>query len=623
MSLQFRHFKQILDDWLSFVIGHSSVTDINPGSVVRTIGEASAIEIAQLYVQLQSILNLFSIDKASGEDLDERALDYDMTREPPTRSAGVVTIGDSNLTVSDIAVSTLAAGLTAGASTQAQIQAGALDWDLFPSSGILILDRGTPALRESIAWVSKTAPDLLNFDTGVFPIYSHDAAGTVYKSTVGSDRSIPLSTIVMTPAPEELKFETTAAETLYDGDHIVANVPIQSRETGAAQNATAGAISLFESTPFPTATVTNGATLQGGTDLETDADFRARIKESWQALSSSTVLRILAEALKVQIPSTGQRVITAKVIEPIAPGASTLYINDGTASYSPSTVGVEASEFLIGVAEAGQLRAGLDYWPIVSDSEILLVSLERGTTTATGTNSLTDSTKSWGTNDWQNFKVKDSNNQIYSIASNDGTELTLSGGATPAPGAYAIFDPTIATTFPTGSRLTKNVDYIINDTNGQVELTTTSFPTGLEANDCLLVYYNGATDSYVYYDGLLREVQRVINGDPNDLETYPGVKAAGSVVEVTAPSIVTVTVAASMSAVEGYDEADLRDLAKSAIVDYINSLSIGEDVIRSKIIEVAMSITGVLDFAVTTPATNTVITDSQLAKTTLANITVT
>jgi uncharacterized phage protein gp47/JayE len=620
MPLQFKHYKQLLDDWLSFVVGHSTVTDINPGSIARTLGEATALEVAQVFVQLQALLNLFSIDKASGEDLDERAVDFGLTREQPTKSIGVVTVEDSALTSADVAVSTLASALTAGVSTNAQIQT--TDYASFPTSGTMILDRGNGALRENIAWTSKTAPDLLNFPGGTFPLNNHDTNATVHKSTVGVDRTISAGTIVKTPAPDELKFDTTVNATLYDGDYQAINVTVQSEETGVEQNVTAGKISLFESPPFPTAVVYNEDTMKGGRDLETDEDFRTRIKETQQALSSSTVARIESEALKVKIVSTGQRVITAKVIEPIAPGESILYINDGTATYSPSTEAVAANEFLLSVAEVGQVRASFKNWPLVNNSERLFVSKDRGTATAAGVNSLSDSTKTWTTNQWAGFRLKDANDTVFTVASNTATVLTLSGGLTPNLGDYAIFNPS-ATVFPTGSLLTKDVDYVINNTNGQVELTLASFPAGLVAKDCLVAYYNGATDAYVYYDGLLQEVQKVINGDPNDLENYPGVKAAGTVVYVTAPSIVTVSVVATLTVQEGFDEATLRDVVKSAIVDYINNLTIGDDVIRAKIIEVAMMVTGVLDFAVITPVDNIIITNSQLAKTTLVNIVVT
>jgi len=735
MAFSFKHFKQILDDWLSYVVGHSDFTDINPGSNIRTLGEATAIELAQVYVQVQALLNLFSLDKASGEDLDERALDYGATRVQPTRSTVPLVFGDSNLTSTDTAVSTTVAPLIAGVSMQVQVA----DYTDFPASGVLILDRDDPTMRENVAWTSKTVPDLLNLSAP--PLSNHTTGGTVHRSTVGFDRTIPLGNTVKTVLPNELKFDTVEVATLKDGDYQVSDVLARSQSSGSEYNVAAGRLTVLESSPFPSATVINNDLATGGGDLESDEDFRARIKNDEQARSSSTALRIETEALKVKIDSTGQRVITAKDVEPISPGMSTLYINDGTASYSPSTVSLAQSETLISVAETGQVRSGLKNWPLVSGTERIFVSLERGSSTSVGVGFIEDTTRAWtpsaasvgnitvvtgaqlidgekvtlidalgttksfefdsngsvtagnipvtftagytatqvrdalinaiigvasfyitpsaggaalvslvqdfhgvsgntpivetvadagftvtnfnggGDGDWAQFRAKDENDVIYDIFGNTADTLLLNTVYSPSPGAYAIFNPT-STTFPTGSLMVSGVDYIINITNGQFELTAASFPAGLVSGDCLVAYYNGVTAPYVYYDGLLQEVQRIINGDPNDRENYPGVKAAGGTVLVTVPGTVTAVIVAVMSAWEGYDEATLRDLVKAAIVNYINNLKIGDDVIRSKIIEVAMAVTGVKDFQIISPTANIVITDSQLAKTTLTNITV-
>lgn len=620
MALQFKHFKEILEDWLSYIIGHSEITDINVGSVTRTYGEATALEVAQGYVQMNILKNLFSISRTFGDDLDERALDYgaDLVRYQPTQSFGVITVGDSDLTSADTAFSTLATALVSGLSTQAQIQVA--DYASFPSTGSIIIARGLTGERELIVYSSKTAPDLLDLVTT--PVNNHAIGATVHLSTIGTDRTIAAGTVVKTESPE-LKFETTEIATLYDGDYRVLNVPTQSQETGTANNISPGQIVYFETPPFPTATVTNPDRYFGGIDLESDSAFQARIKNYIRNLSSSTAYKILSKTLNVQIASTGQRVVTAKVVEPIAPGELVVYINDGTTTYVPSTVSVTQTEVLLSVAEAGQTRATIKNWPLVSGTERLFVSLERGTTSAVGSGLLTDATKTWTTNQWVGYNVKDENNVIFSITANTATTLTLLE-TTPDPqlGAYAIFDPS-NTLYPTGSLLDAAVDYEINSTRGDIELTSTSFPTGLQAQDTLLAYYNGVTAAYVYYDGLLQEVQKVLNGDPKDFATYPGEIAGGTICIVTTPVIVTIDVYATMSAQAGIDELAIREDVRTAILNYINNLSIGDDVLRSSIIAAAKGVSGVYDFVLVTPATNVVITDSQLAKTTTANINIT
>src|SRR3990170_2206138 len=52
-------------------------------------------------------------------------------------------------------------------------------------------------------------------------------------------------------------------------------------------------------------------------------------------------------------------------------------------------------------------------------------------------NALTDSTKSWTTNQWGGFKLKDNEGEVFVITANSATKLTVSG--TPADGPYIIY----------------------------------------------------------------------------------------------------------------------------------------------------------------------------------------
>lgn len=621
MAFQLKTFKQILEEGLSYVTGHSAITDINPGSVIRTVWEAVALEMAQIHVQMQSLLNLFSIDKASGTDLDERAQDFGLERERSTASAGVVTVGDSALSASDYVFSTLATALTTG-STQVQVQTA--DYADFPASGFVIIDRGN-ASREKLEYSSKTGPDLLNLVGN--PGFSHSINAEVHLSTVGVDRNIVSGTQVKTVAGTEVIFRTTEAATLLDGDLSV-DISIESRTTGASANVLATRIVSFVQAPFPTATVTNQEATSGGQDTETDQAFRARIKESQQALSSATATRIETAALSVVLETTGQRVFNAKIVEPINPGESDLYISDGTATYAATTQNQDEDDILVFDAEAGTLRSVLSNWPIVSDSEALYVTLEQGVADAVTATTITDGGKSWTANEWTGYIVFDANQKRYTVDSNTTDTLTVTpvnAGDEPVLGAIALLHPSFSTTYPTGSKLVKDTDYIINNTNGQLELTAASFPNGLSLHDVLLARYDsgGPTPAYTYYDGLLQEVQRVINGDPLDLDNYPGIKAAGSKVRILVPSVVSVSVDVSISAGADVDEGTLRPLVASAILDYINARDIGDDIRLARIIAAAMSVDGVEDVIVNTPSSNIVVTESQLAKTNSSLITVT
>ena len=614
MPLNFRHFKQILSTWTSYVVGHSSLTDMNPGSVTRTLGEAFSLELSQGYLQIQNLLNLFSVDKASGDDLDERAVDFGAARLQPTKSTGAVTIGDRNLTAANTVTSTLSASCSASAS---QIAIQTVDFASFPISGSVVLDRGN-SLRELVSYTSVTGPNLLNLSTPT--VNAHALGVTTNLSTVGADRTIQSGTVVGTTDAVPLRFSITAAATLLDGDYQVLNVPVQSINTGRSYNVNAGTITIFESPPFPTATVTNSSALLGGKDLETDEAFRARIKVSQQSLSSSTKQQIENAALAVATTS-GQQVVSAQLVEPVSPGLSILYISDGTAIFTPSQSSVTATEIVIAKAKLGQTRGALANWPIVSGTENLYVSRARGVATATASGGLTDSTAGWTIDQFAGFLLLDGSENFFTVVSNTATVLTFAETTTPNGESYALINPSTAV-FPAGSNLVVDTDYTINETNGQFQLSLGSFPAGLLVNDAIIAYAPGPAVGYSYYTGLLQLVQWTINGVPGNLSAYPGVKATGTQVQVQSPTVVDAIISGIIVPNTGVDESTLRLPVQTAIVDYVNSLGIADDVLVSRLIEVAVGVTGVFDFKLINPVDNVVVGNGEIAKTTLTHVAV-
>ncbi len=118
--------------------------------------------------------------------------------------------------------------------------------------------------------------------------------------------------------------------------------------------------------------------------------------------------------------------------------------------------------------------------------------------------------------------------------------------------------------------------------------------------------------SYTFYTNLIEQVQRVLEGDLDDPLNFPGVKAAGIFLRVEAPTAVEITVRATLSAIEGFAEADLADPVRRSIENYINGRKIGEDIIVSKMIDVAHNINGVRDVRIVEPLANIVILEDQL-----------
>jgi uncharacterized phage protein gp47/JayE len=168
---------------------------------------------------------------------------------------------------------------------------------------------------------------------------------------------------------------------------------------------------------------------------------------------------------------------------------------------------------------------------------------------------------------------------------------------------------------------TRGVDYELNSSIGQVELNDGVFPTGLTAGDVV-------TANYRFYTGLIKETQRVIDGDSSNYLYYPGVRAGGIQVIVQAATAVYQSVEAAIAVLSDYDVATVQDGIRSVIQDYINTLDIGGAVIASEIVERAMGVGGVYNFKLTnlsgtSPPDDQVILDTQVARIISGSITLT
>jgi hypothetical protein len=100
-------------------------------------------------------------------------------------------------------------------------------------------------------------------------------------------------------------------------------------------------------------------------------------------------------------------------------------------------------------------------------------------------------------------------------------------------------------------------------------------------------------DGYTYYTGLLRTIQRIIDGYEPDSATYPGRRAVGGIIEILPPLIRRVTVSLDVTTNEGVNLNEISNDIKTAIINYVDGLGVGEDVIVSEMIVSVMDITGV------------------------------
>jgi uncharacterized phage protein gp47/JayE len=113
---------------------------------------------------------------------------------------------------------------------------------------------------------------------------------------------------------------------------------------------------------------------------------------------------------------------------------------------------------------------------------------------------------------------------------------------------------------------------------------------------------NFGIDSYIYYQGLVKELNRIIYGDSSDPLTYPGVRAAGTDIDIKQAIVRRITAAFTVRVKTGVPFSEIRENVKAAIAGYVNALGVGQSVSISEMVSAANYIPGVVAVAVTSPS---------------------
>lgn len=101
MAFSPRRFDQILQDMINRVVARTALTDLNDGAVLLQILAAAAREDDEQYVQMTRLLDLFGIETAAGDDLDDRARDLNpvvIARRAAVRATGTVVFSRTGTT---------------------------------------------------------------------------------------------------------------------------------------------------------------------------------------------------------------------------------------------------------------------------------------------------------------------------------------------------------------------------------------------------------------------------------------------------------------------------------------------------------------------------------------------
>jgi hypothetical protein len=125
-------------------------------------------------------------------------------------------------------------------------------------------------------------------------------------------------------------------------------------------------------------------------------------------------------------------------------------------------------------------------------------------------------------------------------------------------------------------------------------------------------------NGYSYWIGLKQRVQYTLDGYAPDSATFPGVRAAGVAIEAREPQIQRVSLSIRIKTKEGVALSSISDSIKNAVVGYVNSLGLGQDVVISEIISLIQQTSGVdaVVFLIPAPGTERItIADKAIART--------
>ena len=599
MAFTPRTFVEILNDMVAYVQTHTSLSDFTPGSVIRSILEASAMEDDEQYFQMVQLLETFSINSATGTDLDNRMQDFRLFRALPVAAAGEVQFADTNAKTTQVSID----------GTVGAVTITVLDSSAFPVSGfpyVIRVGEGGSATQDLEVAANNTAGGV--FTISGTPLLDNIAVGATVTLVTGSvPRTLAAGTTVEAPATvySPLKRYMTLERSVILPGNILSNiVRVRATVAGTVSNTGSGTITKFgASAPFNGATVTNVKAIEGGRDRETDGEFRIRGLNQLQSLSRGTPLALKSAAIGLTDTVTRQRVESANIIEDFVNKEVLVYIDDGT-GLSPkyADTGVD----VLAVATTGvETTLSLNSTELFPSAGTVLIDTD-GTNPArlyTYTNIASGNVLVLASG--VTADVHDADSVVYGI-----DDLTGSSGAEATQRRFKLQNYPVVynqesifrQNGTTWTRLVRGTDYVLNNGTGELLLVDTA---GLLAGTKLVA-------GYTYYTNLIALVQKVLEGDPDDPNNFPGVKAAGVFVRVLEPTIVYVSVRATITAAPGYLEENLRAPVRRNIEDYINSRKIGENIIVSRMIDVAMNVVGVEDIRISTPTSNIILLEDQI-----------
>ncbi len=361
-ELNLKSYEQILDSMIVSLQSRVGLSDDTIGSVTLSFLETAAQSDFLTNSNILAALDSISIDRANGNLLDNIGFAETVSRVPATKSSGSITVLDTSFTKISTQVYSNRPPPIAGA-TVIYINDGAS----FPTSGQVYIGRGTAQVEGPLPYGSLTAVGAYYQITLSVALAKQHNTGEAVTLAQGGARVIPAGSTLKTPAAgasTPIQFSTINSATILDGETSVVGVPVLCTQVGSIGNIPLGTLTQFASVPFPGASPSNTTPFTNGTDLESDFNYRDRIKKTRQTRSRGTDVALVNSVLNVIAPDEQKRVSSASVEAASSNLLPTiLRIDDGT-GYEPIYSGI-GNEILIDSALGGEDKLQLNNTPVV------------------------------------------------------------------------------------------------------------------------------------------------------------------------------------------------------------------------------------------------------------------
>ncbi|ODS41182.1 hypothetical protein BEH94_09605 [Candidatus Altiarchaeales archaeon WOR_SM1_SCG] len=306
---------------VNYIFGDSTktagITDINPGSVARTLVEAVGREIDFVYEEMNQIYLSGFIDTARGSALDMVVSILGIERKPPERAGGSITFG-RNTPPGEIS------------KTESIISDGRKRYVLKNAPVKNIIKISGTVNSESTEFEEDTGYRLIEGEKGILSTieFLNDSKKPDIKTVFNVEYAayekiiIPGGTVISTagPVPENVKTFKTGKEAILlpskeDKNRWLADVFAVSEVPGKQGNVNAGAVTVMPKPPVGIEYVINKNDILTGSDEESDYDLKKRAKHALEAAGKATY-----NSLKTAV--MGVEGVNSAVVEDMPEGVS-------------------------------------------------------------------------------------------------------------------------------------------------------------------------------------------------------------------------------------------------------------------------------------------------------------